>query len=255
MSLVLAETVAGAIGFLFLTPLWNEVRRGFFVLVGGIAAALALGTAAAANAGYDPTAAGGRAPVWLALALAGATIAWLVLLAARQAAAARIVAILTVPLAVGMLVAFANVADESAGLAFFQLVAGAAFTGAVIDGLLLGHWYLTDRRLSRGPINRMTLLLAGGVVLDAAAVIAGGFGATNQTQAASNSLNPLLSISGSASLIAIGMVACTGLIAVFIKLTLRGTRPAAVQSATGFFYLAVITAFVAELAAKIKFLP
>ena len=86
-------------------------------------------------------------------------------------------------------------------------------------------------------------------------MIAGGFGGANQTQAASNSLNPLLSISGSASLIAIGMVACTGLIAVFIRLTLRGTRPAAVQSATGFFYLAVITAFVAELAAKIKFLP
>jgi hypothetical protein len=62
-------------------------------------------------------------------------------------------------------------------------------------------------------------------------------------------------MSGSASLIAIGMVACTGLIAVFIRLTLRGTRPSAVQSATGFFYLAVITAFVAELAAKIKFLP
>jgi hypothetical protein len=35
---------------------------------------------------------------------------------------------------------------------------------------------------------------------------------------------------------------------------LRGTRPAAVQSATGFFYLAVITAFTAELAAKVRFL-
>src|SRR5262245_27942859 len=138
MSLVLAETVAGAIGFLFLTPLWNEVRRGFFVLVGAVAAALALGTAAAANAGYDPTAAGGRAPVWLALALAGATVLWLAFLAVRQPAPARIVGLLTVPLAVGMLVAFAKVADESVGLALFQLVAGAAFTGAVMDGLLLG---------------------------------------------------------------------------------------------------------------------
>jgi len=255
MSLVLAETVAGAIAFLFLTPLWNEVRRGFFLLVGAIVAALALGTAAAANAGYDPSAAGGRAPIWLALSLGGATLVWLALLAVRRPALARIVGALTVPLAIAMLGAFARASHESAGLAFFQLVAGAAFTGAVIDGLLLGHWYLTDRRLSRGPINRMTLLLAAAVLLDAAAVIAGGFGGANQTQAASNSLNPLLSISGSASLIAIGMVACTGLIAVFIRLTLRGTRPAAVQSATGFFYLAVITAFVAELAAKIKFLP
>jgi hypothetical protein len=51
------------------------------------------------------------------------------------------------------------------------------------------------------------------------------------------------------------MVATTALIAVFIKATLRGTRPSAVQSATGFFYLAVITAFTAELAAKVKFIP
>jgi hypothetical protein len=50
-------------------------------------------------------------------------------------------------------------------------------------------------------------------------------------------------------------VLCTGLIAVLIRLTLRGTRPQAVQSATGFFYLAVITAFTAELAAKVRFLP
>jgi hypothetical protein len=73
--------------------------------------------------------------------------------------------------------------------------------------------------------------------------------------AAINSLNPILTVAGSATWIAMGMVLCTGLIAVFIRLTLRGTRPQAVQSATGFFYLAVITAFTAELAAKVRFLP
>src|SRR5438105_5645413 len=99
MSLVLAETVAGAIAFLFLTPLWNEVRRGFFLLVGAIVAALALGTAAAANAGYDPSAAGGRAPIWLALSLGGATLVWLALLAVRRPPLARIVGALAVELA------------------------------------------------------------------------------------------------------------------------------------------------------------
>jgi hypothetical protein len=101
----------------------------------------------------------------------------------------------------------------------------------------------------------MTWILVGAVALELAAVLAGGFQPTNRTVAATNSLNPLLSIAGSATLIAIGMVACTGVIAVFIRLTLRGARPTAVQSATGFFYLAVITAFTAELAAKIRFLP
>ncbi len=125
--------------------------------------------------------------------------------------------------------------------------------GAVLDGLLLGHWYLTDRRLSRGPINRMAWILIAAVLLEAAAVIVGSAGGDPTT--GSSTLNPLLTIAGSATWIAFGMVACTALIAVMIRLTLKGTRPTAVQSATGFFYLAVITAFTAELAAKVGFLP
>jgi hypothetical protein len=50
------------------------------------------------------------------------------------------------------------------------------------------------------------------------------------------------------------MAAATALIAVLIRASLRGTRARAVQAATGFFYLAVITAFTAEMAAKIGFL-
>jgi hypothetical protein len=255
MALVLAETAAGGAGLLFLTPLWREVKRGFFYLTGSIVLALAAGTAGAARAGIDPKIGGGWLAVWLAVALAAGTLVWLALLAANVRPFARAVGVVTVALAVAMLFAFARTADESVGLSFFQLLAGAAFTGAVLDGLLLGHWYLTDRKLPRGPINRMAWILAATVAVELGAVLAGGFGSTDQTVAASNSLNPLLSVAGSATLIAVGMVACTGLIAVFIRLTLRGARPTAVQSATGFFYLAVITAFTAELAAKIRFLP
>jgi hypothetical protein len=136
-------------------------------------------------------------------------------------------------------------------VAFLQLLAGAAFLGAVIDGLLLGHWYLTDRGLTRTPINRTTNLLFVGVGLEAAALLIGGFGPTE----ASSEFNPLLTSAGLASWIALGMVAATGLIAVMIRATLKGTRSSAVQSATGFFYLAVITALTAEFAAKVTFLP
>ena len=64
---------------------------------------------------------------------------------------------------------------QSFGLPLFQLVAGTALLGAATDGLLLGHWYLTDRKLPRGPINRMTTILMVSVVLAAAAVISAGF--------------------------------------------------------------------------------
>ena len=40
-----------------------------------------------------------------------------------------------------------------------------------------------------------------------------------------------------------------------IRITLKGPRPTAVQAATGFFYLAVITAFAGELASKVRLLP
>jgi hypothetical protein len=100
----------------------------------------------------------------------------------------------------------------------------------------------------------MTVLLIAAVVVEAVAVVV-GFGSGAKSTSASSSLNPLLTIGSSSSWIAVGMVACTALIAAFIRLTLRGTRPTAVQSATGFFYLAVITSLTAEIAAKVRFLP
>lgn len=257
MALVLAETVAGGIALLFLTPLWGQVRRGFFYLTGGIIAVLALAAAGAARSAYSPgVPSGGTLATILSVSVAGATAAWLVLLALRAAAPARAVGVASVPLALAMLWAFASTTGSSMGLSFFQLLAGAAFTGAVLDGLLLGHWYLVDRGLSRGPINLMAWLLMAAVALEAVAVVVGGFGATTAPGSnASTTVNPLLSVAGLAGWIALGMVLITGMIAVFVRLTLKGTRASAVQAATGFFYLAVITAFTAELAAKVRFLP
>lgn len=256
MGLVLAEAAAGAAALLFLQPLWGEVRRGFFHLTGGIVLVLSGAAAGAAGFGYDSAhAAEGRLAVALSIALAGATLIWMILLVVGARMPARLLGITTVPLAVAMLFAFARLADESLWVSFFQLLAGALFTGAVLDGLLLGHWYLTDRRLTRGPINRMAALLVASVAIELAAIVSGGFGEPSAGGSAASALNPLLTLSGSATWIALGMVVITGFVAVFIRLALRGTRPTAVQGATGFFYLAVITAFTGELAAKIRFLP
>jgi len=256
IALVLAETAAGGAGFLFLTPLWGEVKRGFFYLTGVVVLVLAASAGAAGAAGYDATtASGGRLAVGLALSLAGATAVWIAMMTARLRPAARALGVATVGLAAAMLFAFARTANESVGLSFFQLLGGAAFTGAVLDGLLLGHWYLTDRKLTRAPINRMALLLGVSVVVEAVAVVTETFGSSPRSASAAATLNPLLTLAGSSTLIAFGMVACTGLIAVMIRLTLRGARPTAVQSATGFFYLAVMTALTAEIAAKVRFLP
>lgn len=250
LALVLAETAAGGAALLFLTPLWGEVKRGFFKLTGATLLVLGLSAWGSVSASRAPGPEGDWA-LWLAAAFTVATALCLVLLFARAPGAARALGLLSVPLSLGMLVALAATGDGSFAVSLLQLLAGAAFMGAVWDGLLLGHWYLVDRGLGRDPINRFTLLLLVAVALEAVAVVAGGFGPT----ASSDAFNPLLTAAGLASWIALGMVAATALIAVMIRITLKGTRSSAVQAATGFFYLAVITAFAGELAAKVRFLP
>jgi hypothetical protein len=251
MALVLAETTAGGIAFLWATPLWGEVKRGFFKVTGAVVLTLGIATRYSVAAALVEGSGAGRWSLHLTTWLAVATTAWLALLFARWQRAARVVGVATAPLSVAVLAAMAGTAEGTYLVALLQLLAGAAFLGAVMDGLLLGHWYLTDRGLTRGPINRTADFLIVAVVLEGPAVILGGFGPTEAT----SDLNPLLTSAGLASWIALGMVGTTALIAVLIRATLKGERSSAVQAATGFFYLAVITALTAEFAAKVRFLP
>jgi len=250
-ALVLAETVAGGLVLLFLTPLWGEVKRGFFTLTGAVLLVLAAAAWGSVAAGVTPGEPAGAWSLRLSAALSGTILVWVGLVLARRHTAARALGVASAGLSLAVLVAMAGTSQGSSVVALLQLLAGAAFLGAVVDGLLLGHWYLTDRALTRAPINRYTDLLLAGVVLEAGALILGGFGPTE----AGPDFNPLLTSAGLASWIALGMVGTTATIAVLIRLTLRGTRSSAVQAATGFFYLAVITALTAEFAAKVRFLP
>jgi hypothetical protein len=250
-ALVLAETVAGGLALVFLTPLWREVKPGFFTLTTSVLLALAAATWASVSAAVVPGSDAGAWALRLSIALTAVLAVCVALLLARRRSPARVVGLGAAAVAGALLVAMAGTAEGPWLAAFLQLLAGAAFLGAVMDGLLLGHWYLTDRGLTRTPINRATNLLLVGVGLEAAALVVGGFGPTDT----SADFNPLLTSAGLASWIALGMVAATGLIAVMIRLTLRGPRSSAVQAATGFFYLAVVTAMTAEFAAKVRFLP
>lgn len=248
MSLLLAATVAGSLWFLFCTPVWGEVKRGFFKLTGSIIVAAG---AAALGAMVVASDAGIGTPGLLVAGTTGACALWLALLLARAFTPARIAGMANVPLSVVMLWSLAGLADRGQVEAFLQLAAGAAFLGAVMDGLLLGHWYLTDRSLSRKPINRYASILLVATAIETVAILMQGFEPTGERSA----LNPLLTTGGLANWIALGMVVATGLIAAIIKGALRGRRASAVQSATGFFYLAVLTASTAQLAALVGFLP
>ena len=251
MALVLAQTVAGGLAFLWCTPLWNEVKRGFFKLNGAIFLVLTLATWWSTKSGVIQGDPAGDWAIKLALASLIVTGVWTLLLFVRAELAARILGFVGVAVGIAVLVPMAIAGRQAFALGMFQLLAGSAFLGSVLDGLNLGHWYLTDRGLSRGPINRITTIMLVSVVLEAVAVISGGFEGTSSSQA----VNPLLTSGALAPWIALGMTGTTALIAVLTRAALKGSRASAVQSATGFYYLAVVTAFTAELAMKTRFLP
>ena len=59
------------------------------------------------------------------------------------------------------LVAAGVAAGGPAPLAIARTVVGAAFLGVVTDAMLLGHWYLVQPGLSRGPLNELVRWLEG----------------------------------------------------------------------------------------------
>lgn len=250
MALVLAEAVAGSLAFLWLMPLWHELKRGFFTLTTGILLVVALGAWLSTNASRVAGDDAGRWASLLAAITAGSIALSFVLMLLKRHSFARLVGFVGVIVSAATLVAMADTGRQFFAVALFQLVAGAAFLGSITVGLLLGHWYLTDRGLGRAPIDRITTVMLVAVVMEAVAIVSSGFEGVES----STSLNPLLTAGALAPWIALGMVVSTFLIAVMTRLTLRGERASAVQSATGFYYLAVVTAFTAEVAVKTRFL-
>ena len=252
LALVLAETVAGAAALTWISPLWSETKRSYFTLWSVLTALLfawpAWFAASSAAARGDDTA---RWVTELALAVAVLGTVAAVAFLLRRPTAGRIVGLVSVPVSLAVLAVMAATGRQGYLLSLFQLVAGAAFLGAAYDGLFLGHWYLTDRKLTRRPIGRTTLALIVASVVEIVAIATSGFGGTPS----SAQLNPLLTAGALAPWIAIGMAAATLLIAVVVRAALQGERASAVQSATGFYYLAVVTAFTAEIAVKTRFLP
>ena len=188
MALVLAEAVAGSLAFLWLSPLWNEVKRGFFTLTTAILLVLATGAWLSTRAASIPGDDSGRWAETLTLTSAAAVGISSLLLLAKQRLPARIVGVASVGISIAALVSMAGTGRQSFPIALFQLLAGAAFLGSITVGLLLGHWYLTDRGLSRGLIDRLTTAMLIAVVVEAVAIVTSGFGGVES----STSLNPLL---------------------------------------------------------------
>lgn len=261
MAVVLLETAVGGAVVLWASGVHGRVRRGFFLLMGITLAASAWAAWAVANAGVDQArlvggpgtqavagSAGGRMLLALAafaLLLAG----WQVLLLIRDNGLSRGVGLAAVAAGVVALVLFGFTRSNDQLYAVAELALGALFLGSTLYGLLLGHWYLVERKLPNDHMIHSSWWYIAGVVASAAAV---ALSARNPAPDVTAVASPLLAIPGFSLLLGAGLVAICALIAGFVwKLAQEGGR--SIQAATGMFYLAVIMAFSAELAAKFRF--
>jgi hypothetical protein len=271
LALVLVETAVGGLALLWFAPTWGKLRHGYEILLSSTLALMALGAWAAlrnplatiiteATAGSDSAVWVGRGVAAVAILAGLAAVALVVKLPPWTGRLLGIAATLTglatfVPLAT--LRAAREAGSVAAGIA--ELVLGAFLLGAIWDGMVLGHWYLVERRLS----NRYMVWMAwANVAAVAAGVGAVALSAANpvpcrglagaELDACAFSFSPLLGVGSMTLMIGFGVLGLIAVIAFFnVKLAREGGR--SIQASTGMFYLAVILAPAAEFASKIRF--
>ena len=134
-------------------------------------------------------------------------------------------------------------------LAVVRTLVGAAFLGSVTDAMLLGHWYLVQPGLARGPL--LELVRWVGVIwpLEIAAML----WPTGMVSVLNGSIDD-----GYAGLLGWFWVACaltTIALVVVTRAALRERAYSAVMAATGLLYLAILTAFGTDLVARAVLAP
>ena len=149
--------------------------------------------------------------------------------------------------AVGMVaVLFASInAGDPVALSVARGLVSALFLGVVSDAMLLGHWYLVQPGLARGPI--LELVKWTGIVWVPETVLllwpTGMVSVLNGT--IDDAYNGLLGWFWAACTVTtIGLVIVT-------RAALRERAYSAVMAATGLMYLAILTAFGQDLVARI----
>jgi hypothetical protein len=148
--------------------------------------------------------------------------------------------------AVGLVAAGIHAASSGgpAWLAVARFLVGAAFLGAVTDAMLLGHWYLVQPGLARGPLLELVKWTGWLWVPELVLLLVpiGMWSVINGT--ISDGYNGLL------GWFWIACAVTTGGLVVVTRLALKERYYSAVMSATGLLYLAILTAFGMDLVAR-----
>jgi hypothetical protein len=134
-------------------------------------------------------------------------------------------------------------------LAVARLVVGAVFLGSVSDAMLLGHWYLVQPGLPRGPVKELVAWSARAWPFEIAVFL----WPTGMVQV----INGVVA-DGYHGVLGWIWIGCAVLTIGLVGLTwaaLRERYYSAVMAATGLLYLAILTAFGTDLVARAVLRP
>lgn len=277
---VLLQWAGGGLAFLWVTSRRREVGIGYGWLLRGTYLLMAVG-AVAAGIALEPVPVREIASVLVAAAALAALVVSVVrrragvagerarLATSRQRVAAMVTGIErraddedapdpTVPefppwldvvapaiAVVGLVAAGIDAAgDEPAVLAVARTLAGAAFLGAVSDAMLLGHWYLVQPGLARGPLLELVRWVGYVWPVEVALLLV----PTGMASVWSGSIDD-----GYGGMLGWFWAACavtTIALVVVTRAALRERAYSAVMAATGLLYLAILTAFGTDLVAR-----
>jgi hypothetical protein len=142
------------------------------------------------------------------------------------------------------LVAGGVAAGDPAPLSVARVVVGAAFLGAVTDAMLLGHWYLVQPGMPRGPLLELIRWLAATWPLEVIVLL----WPTGMVSVIDGTIDD-----GYNGLMGWFWIACAVTTIVLVGVTraaLKERQYSAVMAATGLLYLAILTAFGTDLVAR-----
>ena len=135
-------------------------------------------------------------------------------------------------------------AGEPQALAVARTLIGAMFLGAITDAMLLGHWYLVQPGLARGPLNELVRWTGYVWPFELAALL----WPTGMVSVLNGTIDD-----GYNGMLGWFWVACaiSTIILVFVtRAALKERQYSAVMAATGLLYLAILTAFGMDLVAR-----
>ena len=142
------------------------------------------------------------------------------------------------------LVAAALDAGGNTTVALLRTLIGAAFIGAISDGMLLGHWYLVQPGLPRKLLNEMVTALGWLWPLEVGALLLPVGMISVWNGSVDDGWGGLLGWMWA-------MCAITTIVLVFVtRAALKERYYSAVMAATGLLYLAILTAFGTDIVAR-----